>query len=212
MCVYVDLHKVVHLVSWSQQSEKWKKTDFFEKRGFCSEHQPKREDVMKADKNRLFFFSAAETRHSGCILPRPLSPWQLIKPQQGTIIPTRWIHSCRRRTAVLLSPVLLLPYLPSLLPYLVNQKAQCSFAFCKKSFKTLQQKKTTTTWNSFSQAEYMQGYKADIAVPNTLRVQMLIIHAPPERVLAGCHFWVARTSPNRRLIIIISRVIDSSVC
>lgn len=164
--------------------------------------------LMKIDS----FFSTAETRHSGCILPRPLSPWQLIKPQQGTIIPTRWIHSCRRRTAMLLSPLLLLPYLPLFFLISSIRKLNVLLHFAKNLLRLCNKKKTTTTWNSFSQAEYMQGYMADIAVPNTLRVQMLIIHAPPERVLAGCHFWVARTSPNSRLIIIISRVIDSSVC
>lgn len=63
-----------------------------------------------ADEN-AFSFAATETRHSSCILPHPLSPWQLIIPQQGAIIPTRWIHSCRRRVVMLLSPLLLL-YLP----------------------------------------------------------------------------------------------------
>lgn len=48
----------------------------------------KKEDVMKADEN-AFSFSATETRHSSCMLTHPLSPWQLIKPQQGAIIATR---------------------------------------------------------------------------------------------------------------------------
>lgn len=103
----------------------------------------------------------------------------------------------------------------SLPPYLVNQKPQCSFMFCKKSFEKFlpkKKKKALTTLNSSSQAEYMQGYKADIVVANTLRLQMLMIHAPAERDFAGCHFRVAHTPPNPHLIIIISHVIDSSVC
>lgn len=124
-------------MSWSQQSEKWGEkmiTDFFEKRVFCSEHQPKREDVMKADENRLFFFFRSRNKTLRLHITSPFITMAADKTTTGYHYSNKMNSFMQKENSRALISCPSSPLPPSLLPYLVNQKAQCSFAFCKKSF------------------------------------------------------------------------------
>lgn len=142
----------------------------------------------------------SETRDPCFTLPRSLSPWQLIKAQQGTVIQKRWIRS-KEKTHISAGKQ------PCWWDWLLSCSFQClgtkeawwthvPVLFCKNFRNSL---KTSKKFESVTHRQStVQGYKTHIIVPKHTLDLNANYSCSSLRALAGCQLWM-HTDPQTTL-------------